>query len=165
MPRDKDAPKPERGERSADFEPVVRASFDETTNRDTVTVRFQRDDIVDPRQRTIWNAIRQHTDAISFHRFEDFVEAALCDDADTKLTTADRSMADRFGLKPDAIKGGCGRGNPFGFTRGSDMYTLLKLAAEVFLLLRCGICVNQRMRFFASLARPPLLIAHLVGSG
>src|SRR5438552_3428313 len=117
MPKDKDAPKPERDERSADFEPVVRASLGDTTNRDTVTVRFQRDDIVDPRQRTIWKAIRQHTDAIGFNHFEDFVEAALCEPS--TLTEPDRTLADRRGLKVDRIKwDSCGPGNPFGFTRG-----------------------------------------------
>ena len=137
MAKDKDAPKPERGERSADFEPVVRASLDDTTNRDIVTVRFQRDDTVDPRQRAIWSAIRQHTDAIGFNNFEDFVEAALCDNT---LTENEADLAYKRGLKFDPANwGACHR--PFGpFIPGSDLYTLLKLAAEVFLLLRCGIC-------------------------
>ena len=138
MPKDKDAPKPERGERSADFEPVVRASLDDTTNGDTVTVRFQRDDIVNPRQRPIWNAIRQHTDAISFNNFEDFVEAALCDYPPT--LGPDQAYANQRGLTQERIRSRLCGTNPFGFTPGGDMYALLKLAAEVFLLLRCGIC-------------------------
>src|SRR5262245_20116117 len=96
MPKDKDAPKTERGEPSGEFEPVVRASLEETTNGDTVTVRFDRDDIVEPEQHRIWKAIRQHTDAIGFNNFEDFVEAALCDYPPT--LGPDQAFANQRGL-------------------------------------------------------------------
>jgi hypothetical protein len=139
MPKDQDAPKSVNKQINEELGPMVRASID-NSGRDRVTiVRFDRDEVVDPGQRQIWDAIRQHTDAIGFNNFDTFVQKALCRHPSTPADPEINAAATR-GVKWDATKFGTCAGGGIGFTPGTDMYALLKLAAEVFLLLRCGIC-------------------------
>jgi hypothetical protein len=93
--------------------------------------------------RDLWDAIRLHTDQIAFPAFQDFVTRALCD-PDTMGSEAERirRVAPYRGQRPELRKlrnsGDCLDFSSY--IPGSDLYGVLKLAAEVFLLLRCGVC-------------------------
>lgn len=76
----------------------------------------------------LWDAIRFHTQEISFPRFEEFVQRVLCERRPVPGSGEERLVAD-----VDVALDSC-------FVRGSDLYEMLKTAAEVFLLLRCGVC-------------------------
>ena len=116
-----------------------------SSGRLPVAVSFEpREPSVDD-SREVWEAIRLHTQQIEFNAFAEFIERAFC--GDTKLPPLgklqkgafDRLAAgrtlDRYG------SASCDVLNPFGgYIPGVDLYALLKLAAEIFLLLRCGIC-------------------------
>jgi hypothetical protein len=118
---------------------AVRASSDDPRIGDgtniTVTLS-QLHDINEP-QRILWRAIRHHTEQIGFNHFAAFVEKA-CNPETTHHQPDVPGMAfERFRNQDACVRNGLGT---FGFIPGSDLYGVLKLAAEIFLLTRCGIC-------------------------
>jgi hypothetical protein len=106
-----------------------------------VTISFQQREPSTRDTKEVWDAIRLHTQQIEFNEFADFVERALCvgrpsseKNAIDQLGRGELSL-DRFGRED------CKELYPFGgYIPGVDLYALLKLASEIFLLLRCGIC-------------------------
>lgn len=121
--------------------PVATPMMAQTDGRTNVTISFQRRDFSDPDQAELWNAIRLHTEQIGFNHFAEFIRLAFCSTTSTpeldefkKLGGAAFDLQGRFGRD-------CRELGPFtGFIPGADLYTALKVASEIFLLLRCGIC-------------------------
>lgn len=107
-----------------------------------VTISFQQRGPSTPDTKVVWDAIRFHTQQIEFNEFANFVDRALCE---FSLNGAELEAVMRLGRnelnldryrRPD-----CDVLQPFGgYIPGVDLYALLKLASEIFLLLRCGIC-------------------------
>jgi hypothetical protein len=106
------------------------------------TVSFARRESVDEKQGQLWDAIRVHTDQIGFTQFAEFIRLAFCreNDRPSPEVTAFRNAAGAD-FQPNGRFGSGTRSNPLGcFIPGADLYGALKLASEIFLLLRCGIC-------------------------
>jgi hypothetical protein len=110
------------------------------------TVSLQRRDFSNRDQRDLWNAIRLHTEQIRVNQFVEFVERAFSHDRYTAteqvdFSTTTRSQIPRHPIDLGAFKRNCDELKPFGgYIPGIDLYGLLKIASEIFLLLRCGIC-------------------------
>jgi hypothetical protein len=115
--------------------------------RTPVEVSFAPREPVNDQTRALWEAIRLHTEQLAFGEFNAFVERVLDPgpnppseglaerEAFNRLAGHRQPNLDRF------TPPGCP--TPFGFGSfipGADLYGVLKLAAEIFLLLRCGIC-------------------------
>lgn len=84
------------------------------------------------RDQALWVAIRNRTQAISFSGsgFKDFIDRVLCERAPSGSNVLDRKL------------------NELGSNvHGVGAYDLLKTAAEVFLLLECGVAVKDRELF------------------
>ncbi|HEX7089443.1 MAG TPA: hypothetical protein VF192_04865 [Longimicrobiales bacterium] len=100
-----------------------------------VEVTFGPREPSNPRAQQLWEAIRFHTERIAFPEFDKFVDRALCRD---ELKEGEKAVGRR--LYRERIHTAL-RGN---FIPGADMYAALKVAAEIFLLLRCGVCPPPR---------------------
>jgi hypothetical protein len=108
-----------------------------------VVIGFQLREPVDQDQADLWNAIRQHTEQIGFNHFASFVESALCRSKDgTPEPQATDGFGDSAALRVETLKflKPC---SPGGYIPGVALYDVLKLASEVFLLLRCGVCPQR----------------------
>ncbi len=85
----------------------------------------------------LWIAIRNRTRAISFEHYEKFIARVLCEqvDLDVARDEPDKKRDLRRRLS-EATR------TPRAF-RGVDAYQLLKTATEVFLLLECGVAIEN----------------------
>ncbi len=90
-------------------------------------------------QRALWIAIRNRTAAMSFSRYQDFIDTILCKAQEPISTRTQEScggqqplkpLVDRLGILPKPL-------------HGVDAYHLLKSATEIFLLRECGIVINE----------------------
>lgn len=132
---------------TGDFADLVRTRLTGPT-----TIRFGPPTVANAQAEQLWQAIRLHTDQISFPAFAEFVDRALCvgnpyaggqnpGSPIRRLDPGGRLNIGRFRQECDADGVPL---SPFpGFVPGMDAYAALKLAAEIFLLLRCGICPPQ----------------------
>jgi hypothetical protein len=102
--------------------------------RGPTKVALQRSATLPTDDQGLWSAIRNRTDAISFNRYDEFIERVLC-------TGQDKSTAEGFGLP--TIKE---RRDALLYSQvsmhGPDAYNLLKLATEAFLFFECGVKVD-----------------------
>jgi hypothetical protein len=86
----------------------------------------------------LWVAIRNRTHALSFNGggkgassgFKNFVDRVLCDGLDSGDTRLDRKVMEVGG-----------------YVHGLHAYDLLKTAAEVFLLMECGVRIERKAGF------------------
>ncbi len=84
----------------------------------------------------LWIAIRNRTRAISYDRYEKFIARVLCEqEREPTRDEPEKKRALRQSLS-DAAK------TPRAF-RGVDAYQLLKTATEIFLLLECGVAIEN----------------------
>lgn len=117
---------------TGEFADLVRSRIEGPTN-----IRFGTPTVGNPQAEALWQAVRAHTDRMSFPAFDAFVQKALTpqNGGDTEVSAERLGRARRRIFRPQQD---CA---PFGgFIPGLDAYAALKLAAEIFLLLRCGIC-------------------------
>lgn len=152
MPKDKSDSTQQGSSKGGDALPQpVNASAQSSTGdgRDNIlNVALLRRDFSNDDQRDLWNAIRIHTEQIGFNHFVDFVERAFCGAIYTtdpsELAAASRGRIPKVPRHPidlGEFRKNCELLKPFGgYIPGIDLYGLLKIASEVFLLLRCGIC-------------------------
>jgi hypothetical protein len=149
MPKDKSDSTQQGPSKDALPQPVNASAQSSTgDDRDRIlNVALLRRDFTNDDQKDLWNAIRLHTDQIGFNHFVDFVERAFCgpiytnEQAGLLSSAAADSQVPRHPIDLGAFLKNCGELKPFGgYIPGIDLYGLLKIAAEVFLLLRCGIC-------------------------
>lgn len=91
-----------------------------------VPVRLSGRELIDKDAEQLWNAIRFHSQEISFPRFEEFVQRVLCE---RRPDGNEAPLVANLDLAMDSC-----------FVRGSELYEMLKTAAETFLLLHCGVC-------------------------
>lgn len=115
-----------------------------TKHPDTpLTVAFGRREPVNPKAAKLWSAVRSHTELISFPHFAEFVYRALGTGApaltgDEKARIAQLDPATEMSI--NRFQSACEGPAAYGFIPGADLYAVLKLAAEIFLLTRCGVC-------------------------
>jgi hypothetical protein len=114
-------------------------------------VRLDRTKSQQTPDQVLWVAIRNRTKAISFNRYNAFIEAVLCqppaswsEDVSSQDTT-DPSALDSVGeYGSPAVKD---RLNNLDIKRptiqGMDAYKLLKLATEAFLIVECGVAIKD----------------------
>jgi len=81
----------------------------------------------------LWVAIRDRTRAIGFNEYRDFVDRVLCQGGDS--VKADGDAVDRLREARDRL------GNDI--CHGVDAYELLKATTEVFLILHCGVGIDE----------------------
>lgn len=138
------------GEQSGTFEAGVDvggefADLVRTRLAGPTAIRFGPRTVANAAAGQLWEAIRFYTDQISFPAFAEFIDSALCVDDLTPEQRADIEELDPAGrLRIGRFERKCTVNevaSPFpGFIPGMDAYAALKLAAEIFLILRCGIC-------------------------
>ena len=87
-----------------------------------------------------WEYLRQSSEAITFTRYNQFIEDVLCAGDGTAP-----ALAGAIGRFHDATKHRLG---------GVDTYELLRVATEAFLLLKCGTIVGFRFGRQSSRPRP-----------
>jgi hypothetical protein len=137
---------------------------------DTVPVTLQRTGAPPTRDQALWVAIRNRTNAISFGGaqqgtgFTDFINRVLCQGQDVDVTMRQliRSRDELVIRSRDEL---AGRG------LGIGAYELLKVAAQAFLLLECGVRIQggedeERGRLGREVSRDELeqlLIGYLEG--
>ena len=141
MQKDKNDPQG-KGSRAEDALPRPIAAGDDSGGVPPhVTISYQRRDVPTGPQRDLWEAIRLHTELIGFNHFAFFVERGLGRQDGTGYDAAASRPRGNPADHLDQFKRSCDELKPFGgYIPGTDLYGMLKLAAEMFLLLRCGVC-------------------------
>ena len=91
----------------------------------SVPASLRRTEPLPTSDEALWALIRNRTAAISFNRFKDFVDRVFFD------------KPERLRLQNDELQ------NPL---HGAGAYELLKTATQVFLLLECGVAVEEGNR-------------------
>jgi hypothetical protein len=99
----------------------------------TVPVTLQRTAIQPSSDQALWVVIRNRTDAISFSRYKEFIDAVMC---------CTRDVPPREKLKNRDFE----QRLPF---PGVDAYNLLKVATEFFLMQECGLAIENDVLFDA----------------
>jgi hypothetical protein len=155
-----------KGLRSGSYEARVTVKFDspvtlEDSTRITVlprqveaSVTLQRSAAAPTNDQALWVAIRNRTDAISFDRYNEFINRLLCPTdpcAPGAFTDEGRATCDPCASDKQARDYG---GTSIGAIRdnliirpniyGPDAYYLLKLAAQAFLIFESGIVIDHR---------------------
>jgi hypothetical protein len=97
-------------------------------------VALQRSSAQQTPDQPLWSAIRNRTDAISFNRYNEFINRVLG-------TGRDDSLASGYGLPSIGERRRAFLG-PRLSIHGPDAYNLLKLATEAFLIYECGVKVD-----------------------
>ena len=82
-------------------------------------------------RQALWQAIRLHTEQIGFTHFAEFVRRAIDHPPPPVLGRT---------MELGELHHDCEPREFGGYIPGGDLYGLLKVAAEIFLLLRCGVC-------------------------
>jgi hypothetical protein len=101
-------------------------------------VTLQRSEAGTRPMEVMWWAIKLHTDALSFEKYDAFIHRALCPDesppagndedfADMEIDEVEAGQLDRIAVRTRKPH-----------LPGSEMYTFLKEATEAFLLFNCG---------------------------
>ncbi|MGQ4385517.1 hypothetical protein [Streptomyces sp. SAS_270] len=93
---------------------------------DSINVQLRRAGSDPTDDQALWTAIRRSTDRISFNEYSAFIDPIMCN-----TTPLPGAHEPRKQIGPRAL--------PF---PGVDAYRLLKVATEVFLLVRCGVLVS-----------------------
>lgn len=75
----------------------------------------------------LWSEIKRRTRAINFERYSKFIQNLFCDDKGVSAIFDD--MKRRIGEKPDSRLS----------IHAVDAYNILRLATEIFLLMKCGV--------------------------
>ena len=94
---------------------------------DSINVQLRRAGSDPTDDQSLWTAIRRSTDRISFNEYTAFIDPIMCN-----ITPLPGAQDPRKQIGPRAL--------PF---PGVDAYRLLKVATEVFLLVRCGVLVSN----------------------
>lgn len=96
----------------------------------------------------LWNVIRKSTEALSFKNYKPFMDFVLCQDKDALRNLVDNEEA-AWGPKARKfleLGGNGGQGGrrflPFNDT---DSYRLLKVATEAFLIVNCGVGIEDSL--------------------
>ena len=110
-----------------------------------VEVRLNRTSRSQTQDEALWVAIRNRTQAISFERYEIFINDVLCpplgDDGPPSIESSRPSDAEVFGSPNiDQRRDELAR-RPTIY--GMDAYRLLKLATEAFLIVECGVAIEN----------------------
>lgn len=100
---------------------------------DEVTVSLKRTAVPRTSDQALWARIRNSTQAIGFNRYSDFLEAVMCSGSFDAAT-------DRASTKHQLRK--VKRRNALPFPN-VDRYRLLKAATEVFLMVHCGVALDD----------------------
>jgi len=112
-------------------------------------VRLQRTASQPTEDQPLWVAIRNRAKAVSFNRYNAFIEAVLCQ----APVERDDTDAPAYG-EPSTLDSVRGYGSPTVRRRrrsldtrptiqGMDAYKLLKLATEAFLIVECGVAIKD----------------------
>jgi hypothetical protein len=101
---------------------------------DDVTVSLKRTAVPPTADQALWVAIRQSTNALGFDSYNEFIEYVLCGE-ESPATSGLRSTTQHLLRK---VK----RRTALPFPN-VDRYRLLKAATEVFLMIRCGVRLDD----------------------
>ena len=145
-----------KGLRSSSYEARVEIKGTPGVGKTSITVLPRQVDASVALRRTaagetsdqaLWVAIRNRTDAISFDRYNEFINRLLCMVGDLGKTTcgtvgSERPQAGSYGEPSvDQIRDDLAfRPNIY----GPDAYYLLKLAAQAFLIFESGVVIDHR---------------------
>ncbi|GAA3815715.1 hypothetical protein GCM10022403_056540 [Streptomyces coacervatus] len=94
---------------------------------DSINVQLRRAGSDPTDDQALWTAIRRSTDRISFNEYSAFIDPIMCN-----VAPLPGAREPRKSIGPRAL--------PF---PGVDAYRLLKVATEVFLIVRCGVLVDS----------------------
>ena len=106
---------------------------------DDVAVTLQRAAVQPTPDQSLWVAIRNSTDAMSFESYSRFLEAVICGGPDEDV--GDRRQRKRIGHKLRSVKRRTVP--PFPTV---ERYRVLKAATEVFLMTHCGVRLDDFSR-------------------
>jgi len=110
---------------------------------DILPVTMRRTAAISTDDQALWVAIRNRTEAISFRRYNEFIEKIFCDiEQDKNMAGVATVLQDRFNKD---LKGLDARLS----ISAVDAYNVLKLATEIFLLLECGVVISDNNRSIA----------------
>jgi len=125
---------------------VREGAFSQQRRSEPVNVSLRRANIDTTDDQALWVAIRNRTNAISFNAYKDFIDRVLCND--------DGGLNE--GLLEDAQKTNPRRNDARLIRQNKELYTslhgvgayeLLKTATQVFLLLECGVAIEEMNRY------------------
>jgi hypothetical protein len=101
-----------------------------------VIAKLERSPVPATPDQSLWTAIRYATDQLSYDSYEAFMEVVMCADEDS-TTVRQRGEAEARAYK-NFLRGA--RALPF---PDVEPYRLLKIATEVFLMVHCGVAIDQ----------------------
>jgi hypothetical protein len=115
-------------------------------------VALQRSAVPSTPDQFLWPAIKNRTDAISFNRYNEFINRLLCTDEDAGQpahlplpgTVSDQEHAEASDLGSPKISDRRTDLSKRPSIYGIDTYNLLKLATEAFLIFETGVVVQPR---------------------
>ena len=124
----------------SDFSVVVQIEVTGRSGHGPLEVQLQRTASQPTSDQALWAAIRNRTAAISFPRYQKFIDRLLChnDGFSRGVQTVKQGLMERADLV-DA-----GRSLSI---FGPHAYTILKLATQAFLILECGVVIKTKDPF------------------
>lgn len=104
----------------------------------TTDVTMQRPGSYPSDDQALWVAIRNRTNAISFDKYKRFVDLVLC-----------RESSEFWSKVPQSIPGVLKQiaDSPNLNIYGSQSYSILKAATQIFLMLECGVVIKEESRW------------------
>lgn len=114
---------------------VREGSIAQQRRSDGMVVSLRRANIDRTKDQALWVAIHNRAEAISFNRYSDFIDRVLCND-DQGLNTGPLAGKNDARL----IRQNKELYNPL---HGVGAYELLKTATQAFLLLECGVFIEE----------------------
>lgn len=103
-----------------------------------LTVRLDRGPVRPTADQSLWTAIRLATDQLSYNNYEDFLEIVMCADDPPPAKQTKTGQTDPHLKLTGALRRA--RALPF---PDVEPYRLLKVATEVFLMVHCGVVIDQ----------------------
>ena len=97
-----------------------------------LNVTLQRSETQPTDDQAFWVAIRNRTKAIEFNHYKDFIDKILCKETPTTGNAQVANLQQKLALLS------------FEGSIATAAYDLLKLATETFLLLQCGVSIEQK---------------------
>lgn len=102
----------------------------------TTDVTMQRPGSYPSDDQALWVAIRNRTNAISFDKYKRFIDLVLCEEASEfwkKISAVNKALFDSIGVT----------NTPHLNIYGSQSYSILKAATQIFLMLECGVVIEE----------------------
>jgi hypothetical protein len=100
------------------------------------TIKLERSEVEPTADQPLWVAIRNRTNAIGFANYHRFIDRVLCRGEDVETDPDRQGAVEHLHRRRQRL-------DTTMALHGVDAYEVLKLATQVFLILNCGVAVDE----------------------